>query len=79
MDNLDQYIEITDGDTTLNLLLLDTFGVDDKDYAALLDEEVEELYIFEIETEGDEAVFYPIEDDKELDEILAVYAELLED
>ncbi|WP_297376175.1 DUF1292 domain-containing protein [uncultured Helcococcus sp.] len=79
MDNLDQYIEITDGDTTLNLLLLDTFGVDDKDYAALLNEEVEELYIFEIETEGDEAVFYPIEDDKELDEILAVYAELLED
>ena len=79
MDNLDQYIEITDGYTTLNLLLLDTFGVDDKDYAALLDEEVEELYIFEIETEGDEAVFYPIEDDKELDEILAVYAELLED
>ena len=79
MDNLDQYIEITDGDTTLNLLLLDTFGVDDKDYAALLSEEVEELYIFEIETEGDEAVFYPIEDDKELDEILAVYAELLED
>lgn len=79
MDNLDQYIEITDGDTTLNLLLLDTFGVDDKDYAALFDEEVEELYIFEIETEGDEAVFYPIEDEKELDEILAVYAELLED
>lgn len=79
MDNLDQYIEITDGDITLNLLLLDTFGVDDKDYAALLNEELEELYIFEIKTEGDEAVFYPIEDEKELDEILAVYAELLED
>lgn len=79
MDNLDQYIEITDGETTLNLLLLDTFGVDDKNYAALLNEELEELYIFEVENEDDEAVFYPIEDGKELDEILAVYAELLED
>lgn len=73
------YIEITDGDETKKLLLLDTFGIEETDYASLLDEENEQLYIFEVDFEGDEAVFSPIEDEAELEEIIAIYSDILDD
>lgn len=73
-----EYIEISDGEQTLNLLIVDTFGVDEKDYAALLDEETDELYLFEIEIEDEEITFKTIESEKELDEVLAIYNDLLE-
>lgn len=73
-----EYIEISDGEHTLNLLIVDTFGVDEKDYAALLDEETDELYLFEIEIEDEEVTFKTIESEKELDEVLAIYNDLLE-
>lgn len=73
-----EYIEISDGEQTLNLLIVDTFGVDEKDYAALLDEETDELYLFEIEIEDEEVTFKSIESEKELEEILAIYYDLLE-
>ncbi|MFM1524637.1 MULTISPECIES: DUF1292 domain-containing protein [Helcococcus] len=73
-----KYIEISDGEQTLNLLIVDTFGVDEKDYAALLDEETDELYLFEIEIEDEEVTFKTIESEKELDEVLAIYNDLLE-
>lgn len=73
-----EYIEISDGEQTLNLLIVDTFGVDEKDYAALLDEETDELYLFEIEIEDEEVTFKTIESEKELDEVLAIYNDLLE-
>lgn len=79
MEFNDQYIEISDGLNTKKLLLLDTFGVEENDYAALLDEDEEALYFFEIEMNDEEAVFNPIEDESELNEILAIYAELLEE
>lgn len=73
-----EYIEISDGEQTLNLLIVDTFGVDEKDYAALLDEETDELYLFEIKIENEEVTFRTIENKKELEEILAIYHDLLE-
>ncbi|MFM1602900.1 DUF1292 domain-containing protein [Helcococcus ovis] len=73
-----EYIEISDGEQTLNLLIVDTFGVDEKDYAALLDEETDELYLFEIKIENEEVTFRTIENEKELEEILAIYHDLLE-
>ncbi|MFM1573125.1 DUF1292 domain-containing protein [Helcococcus ovis] len=73
-----EYIEISDGEQTLNLLIVDTFGVDKKDYAALLDEKTDELYLFEIKIENEEVTFKTIENEKELEEILAIYHDLLE-
>ncbi|MFM1514998.1 DUF1292 domain-containing protein [Helcococcus ovis] len=73
-----EYIEISDGEQTLNLLIVDTFGVDEKDYAALLDEKTDELYLFEIKIENEEVTFKTIENEKELEEILAIYHDLLE-
>lgn len=77
MNNL-EYIELFDGSEKLKLRLLDTFGVDEKDYAALLDDK-EDLYIFEVKIEEDDAVFLPIEDDEEFNDILAIYNDLLDE
>ena len=71
-------ITLNDGEKDVVFELLDTFGVEEKEYAALLSEE-EELLICEIEEEGDEAVFIPIEDQDEFDEILSLYIELLDE
>lgn len=79
VDSSYEYIEISDGEETKEYLLLDTFGIEDKDYASLLDEENEELYIFEVDFEGEEAVFSPIEDEAELEEIIAIYSDILDD
>lgn len=81
MENLDnvEYIELSDGDETIKLLLLDTFGVEEKDYAALLDEDNDQLYILEIHLEDNEVVFEAIEDEEEFNEILALYEELIDE
>lgn len=77
-DNM-EYIELFDGEKNIELKLLDTFGVEDKDYAALLDEEKDELYILEVEFDEDDAVFKTIDDEKEFNDILAIYNDLLEE
>lgn len=81
MENLDnvEYIELSDGDETIKLLLLDTFGIEDQDYAALLDEDNDQLYILEIHLEDNEVVFEAIEDEEEFNEILALYEELIDE
>lgn len=81
MENLDnvEYIELNDGNETIKLLLLDTFGVEEKDYAALLDENDDQLYILEINLEDNEVVFETIEDEEEFNEILALYEELIDE
>lgn len=59
--------------------LLDTFGMDEQDYAVLLPIEPpqEETYILRIETDADgEAYFAGIEDEEELDNVIVVYEEL---
>lgn len=76
---MQEYIEIKDGDTIRKLLILDTFGIEDEEYVSVLDEEKQELYIFKIIMEEDEVVFNPIEDEKELEDILAIYTELLDE
>lgn len=77
MENL-EYIELYEGSEKIKLRLLDTFGVDNKDYAALLNDE-DELYIFEIKFEEEDAVFLPIESEEEFNDILAIYNDLLDE
>ncbi|MDO4778647.1 MAG: DUF1292 domain-containing protein [Tissierellia bacterium] len=72
-------IVLYDGDREVSFQLLDTFGVDDKEYAALLNTEDEQVYIMEIEFEGDEAIFKTIDNKKVLDEVLSIYIDLLDE
>lgn len=71
-------IKLNDGQKDVEFSLLDTFGVDEKEYAALISEE-DELCIMELSYDKDEAVFEPIQDKKEFDEILSLYIELLDE
>ena len=59
--------------------LIDTFGVDDKEYAVLepLDEDF--IVIFEMIKEKDSISFKAIENDRELDEIANIYENLEEE
>lgn len=79
LDDEKIYIDLQDGDEVVKLLLLDSFGIDEDEYVALLDEQENQMYIFQLDIEGEEAVFTPIEDEDELDEIISIYAELLEE
>lgn len=59
--------------------LIDTFGVDDKEYAVLepLDEDF--IVIFEMIKEKDSISFKAIENDRELDEIAKIYENMKEE
>lgn len=56
--------------------LLDTFGMDDEDYAVMTSTKDGENYIFKIQYEGNEISFVGIEDQDELDDAAAIYEEL---
>lgn len=71
-------IILNDGTRDHEFELLDTFGVEDQEYAAMLGED-EQIYIMKMSFIGDEAVFETIDDKKEFDEILALYIELLDE
>lgn len=71
-------IILNDGQKDIEFTLLDTFGVDDSEYAALISQE-NELYIMKVSREKDGAVLETIEDKKEFDQILSLYIELLDE
>lgn len=73
------HFDFTIEDETKRFLLLDTFGVDDKDYAAFLNEETDEVYIFLMEMDEEEVVFMSIDDENEYEEVLSIYSELLDE
>lgn len=75
--NMDKII-LNDGNKDIEFDLLDTFSVEDKEYASLMSKD-DELYIMEVDFDGDEAVFKTIDNKKEFDEILALYIELLDE
>ena len=72
-------IILNDGNKDIEFELLDTFGIDDKDYASLLNSETEEIYLLEIKIEGNETFFSTIDKQHELDEVMSFYMELLDD
>lgn len=77
---MDNKIILTDeNNKEVEFNIIDTFGVDDKDYAALepLDEDF--IVIFEMIKDEDSISFKPINDDKELDEIVKIYEDMKED
>ena len=76
---MDNSIELYDGNEYIKFEIIDTFGVDDNNYACLLPEGGDELYILEIRYVGDEIEFLTIDDEKELDEIINLYEELVKE
>lgn len=62
--------------------LVATFGVDEQDYAALepLNSDDELIYLFRMQDdEGDGVLFFPIEDEEEMDSAVEIFEDLLEE
>lgn len=59
--------------------IVDTFGVDDKTYAALEPIEKDFIVIFEMIEKDDSVSFKFIENNKELDEIIKIYEDMKEE
>lgn len=76
---MNEKIRLFDGEQETEFEILNTFGVDEKDYAALYQEDEQLIYLAEIRHEDDHISFRTIEDEKELKEIKKIYEELLED
>lgn len=56
--------------------LLDTFGMDEEDYAVLTSKKDGETYIFKIIYDENEMTFVGLDDQDELDDAAAIYEEL---
>lgn len=59
--------------------IIDTFGVDDKNYCALQQYDDDLILIAEVINNDDEVIFKAIEDQEELDEIIKLYEEMKEE
>lgn len=78
MDNIEL---IDEKGQVIEVELIDTFGLDDDDYAVFSTlDDTDLLYILKIEVseDGEEVYFVGVEDD-ELDELIEVYEELKEE
>lgn len=56
--------------------IIDTFGIDDKNYAALEEVGDDMIMIMEVISSNDLITFKTIEDQKELDEIIEFYEDM---
>lgn len=74
-----EIIELTnDLGETKDFQLVDTFGMNDDDYAVFLSLDEEELmYILRIENSDDEDIYFEGVDDEELEALIEVYEDLL--
>ena len=59
--------------------IIDTFGVDDKNFCALQQFDDELIMIMEVINNGDEVLFKSIDNQDELNEIIKLYEEMKED
>ena len=76
---MDKIILLDQDNNEVEFELIDTFGVDEANYAAL--KQINDDLILMVELiEGDgEVIFKAIEDQDELDEIIALYEDMKED
>lgn len=73
MDNIILY----DGDNNeVKFNIIDTFGVDDKNYCALQKDNDDMILILEVINNDKEVLFKSIDDQKELDEIIELYEQM---
>ncbi|MFR7353377.1 DUF1292 domain-containing protein [Anaerococcus obesiensis] len=76
---MDKIILTDENNNEVEFNLIDTFVVDDKDYAALEPIDEDFILIFEMMKSKDSVSFKAIDNNKELDEIVKIYEEMKED
>lgn len=76
---MDKIILTDENNKEVEFNIIDTFGVDDKDYAVLEPIEEDFLLIYEIIKNDGNISFKTIDNDRELDEIIKIYENMKED
>lgn len=73
---MDSIFLLDENNNEVEFNILDTFGIDDKNYAALEQVGDDMIMIVEVYNKSDVITFKTIEDQKELDEIIEFYEEM---
>ena len=76
---MDKIILTDDNNKEVEFNIIDTFGVDDKDYAALEPIDEDFILILEMIKDKDSISFKAISNDREFDEIAKIYEDMKED
>lgn len=73
---MDSIFLLDEDNNEVEFNIIDTFGIDDKNYAALKEVNDDMILLVEIIVVGDVINFKSIEDQKELDEIIEFYEDM---
>ena len=76
---MDKIILLDQDNNEVEFELIDTFGVDEANYAALKQIDDDLILMVELIESDGEVIFKSIEDQDELDEIIALYEDMKED
>ena len=76
---MDKIILLDQDNNEVEFELIDTFGVDEANYAALKQIDNDLILMVELIESDGEVIFKAIEDQDELDEIIALYEDMKED
>ena len=76
---MDSIVLYDEDNNEVEFNIIDTFGVDDKNFCALQQNDDELIMIMEVINNGDEVFFKSIENQEQLDEIISLYEEMKED
>ena len=76
---MDSIVLYDENNNEVRFNIIDTFGVDDKNFCALQAYDDDLILITEIINDGEEVIFKSIEDQKELDDIISLYEEMKEE
>ena len=76
---MDKIILLDQENNEVEFELIDTFGVDEANYAALKQIDDDLILMVELIESDGEVIFKAIEDQEELDEIIALYEDMKED
>lgn len=73
---MDSIFLLDENNNEVEFNIMDTFGIDDKNYAALEEVGDDMIMIVEVKNSDDIITFKTIEDQKELDEIIDFYEQM---
>ena len=73
---MDSIFLLDENNNEVEFNIIDTFGIDDKNYAALEEIGDDMIMIVEVKNSDDVITFKTIEDQKELDEIIDFYEQM---
>ena len=76
---MDSIVLLNENNEEVEFNIIDSFGVDDKNYCALQEEGDDLILIVEVVNNGEEVVFKAIDNQEELDEIIGLYEEMREE